>query len=249
MEYYHFKPIILSQYSPGTNVLFEINSNEDITSYISSRGITQYEMSSTVTSSYFYFDPSSIKFSEQQKVSYKKTVKLLNNLKNKNPFMNCFGLHEWAMLYSSTSSPVIKKQNLPLRLSEKSIRKVVDSSFLHCTHFDAYRFFTNDSKPLNKTIPTPTRDLQFELDQPGCIHVNMDLFKWAFKIFPFITSELLIDCLELALKARELDMRASPYDLTNYKPPSHLNKNDSFIGMDFELTPIQIELPEVSNFS
>jgi hypothetical protein len=33
---------------------------------------------------------------------------------------------------------------------------------------------------------------------------------------PLIESELLVDCLELAADARELDMRASPYDLTAY---------------------------------
>jgi hypothetical protein len=31
-----------------------------------------------------------------------------------------------------------------------------------------------------------------------------------------IDSELLLDCLELAATAREIDMRASPYDLRDY---------------------------------
>jgi hypothetical protein len=31
-----------------------------------------------------------------------------------------------------------------------------------------------------------------------------------------VSSELLLDCLELAAEARELDMRASPYDLRDY---------------------------------
>ena len=33
---------------------------------------------------------------------------------------------------------------------------------------------------------------------------------------PLIDSELLLDCLELAAVAREIDMRASPYDLSDY---------------------------------
>jgi hypothetical protein len=44
--------------------------------------------------------------------------------------------------------------------------------------------------------------------------IDMDLYKWAYKLSPLIDSELLLDCLELA--AREVDMRASPYDLSNY---------------------------------
>ena len=39
----------------------------------------------------------------------------------------------------------------------------------------------------------------------------------AYKLGPLVDSELLIDCLELAADARELDMRASPYDLTRLR--------------------------------
>jgi hypothetical protein len=41
----------------------------------------------------------------------------------------------------------------------------------------------------------------------------MDLYKWAFKVSPFTPSELVADCFELARDIREVDMRASPYDL------------------------------------
>ena len=41
-------------------------------------------------------------------------------------------------------------------------------------------------------------------------------YKWAFKLGPLVASELVMDCLELAADARELDMRASPYDLRDY---------------------------------
>ncbi|SUA43690.1 Uncharacterised protein [Nocardia africana] len=44
----------------------------------------------------------------------------------------------------------------------------------------------------------------------------MDLYKWAFKLVPLIDSDLLLDCFALACAAREIDMRASPYDLTDY---------------------------------
>ncbi len=54
-------------------------------------------------------------------------------------------------------------------------------------------------------------------EQPGCLHVHMDLFKWALKLHPYVPSELVADALEIALLAREVDMRASPYDLYSYR--------------------------------
>ncbi|MDN5858661.1 MAG: 3-methyladenine DNA glycosylase, partial [Pseudonocardia sp.] len=48
----------------------------------------------------------------------------------------------------------------------------------------------------------------------------MDLYKWAYKLTPATPSELLADCFALAVDVRELDMRASPYDLSawGYEP-------------------------------
>jgi hypothetical protein len=51
-------------------------------------------------------------------------------------------------------------------------------------------------------------------EQPGCLHATMDLYKWAYKLAPATPSELVADCFELAGSVRELDMRASPYDLS-----------------------------------
>jgi hypothetical protein len=41
----------------------------------------------------------------------------------------------------------------------------------------------------------------------------MDLYKWTAKTMPWAGSDLLLDCFELAVELRNLDMRASPYDL------------------------------------
>jgi hypothetical protein len=48
----------------------------------------------------------------------------------------------------------------------------------------------------------------------------MDLYKWAYKLSPLVDSELVADCFALAREVRELDMRASPYDLSalGYEP-------------------------------
>lgn len=44
------------------------------------------------------------------------------------------------------------------------------------------------------------------------MHVTMDLYKWAWKLGPLVPGELLHECFDLAIAARELDMEASPYD-------------------------------------
>jgi hypothetical protein len=57
------------------------------------------------------------------------------------------------------------------------------------------------------------RTAVLEHEQRGCLHANMDLYKWAFKLAPFTPSDLIADCFALARDIREIDMRASPYDL------------------------------------
>jgi hypothetical protein len=58
------------------------------------------------------------------------------------------------------------------------------------------------------------------MEQPGCLHGNMDLYKWAYKLSPASPSDLTADCFDLAREVRELDMRAAPYDLgpLGYEP-------------------------------
>ena len=53
----------------------------------------------------------------------------------------------------------------------------------------ARRAFTPDAVPLNTL--TPTRDAQVAGEQPGCLHAGMDLYKWAYKLDPFVPSELI----------------------------------------------------------
>jgi hypothetical protein len=82
---------------------------------------------------------------------------------------------------------------------------------MSCTHFDAFRFFTDPARPLN--THQPTREAQVRLDQPGCLHASMDLYKWAYKLTPLVPSELVADCFALAYDIRQVDMAAAPYDL------------------------------------
>lgn len=125
--------------------------------------------------------------------------------------LNCFGLHEWAMVYRD---PLPRHERVPLRLGATGTDAVVESMPLRCSHFDAYRFFTEPATGRN--AEHLTRDAQVATEQPGCIHASMDLYKWAYKLGPLVASELVMDGLALAADAREIDMRASPYELTDY---------------------------------
>ena len=44
----------------------------------------------------------------------------------------------------------------------------------------------------------------------------MDLYRFAYKIAPFCPADIVADAFDLARAAREVDMRASPYDLRGY---------------------------------
>ncbi|MGV9767235.1 3-methyladenine DNA glycosylase [Micromonospora tulbaghiae] len=136
----------------------------------------------------------------------------------------CFGMHEWAMVYRQTQEQV-RHNAWPLRLSPAATAAVVEERGVRCSHFDAFRFFTAPARPLN--VLQPTREGQHALEQPGCLHANMDLYKWAYKLSPLVPSELVADCFALAREIRALDMRASPYDLADLGYP-----------------PVRVETPE-----
>ena len=136
---------------------------------------------------------------------------LLSAVDGREPQLRCFALHEWAMVYR-LSAEQMRHTQLPLRLGPAGTDAVVESHSLRCTHIDAFRFFTPEAVPRNAL--QPRRDTQVALDQPGCLHAGMDLYKWATKLTPAVPSELVMDCFDLARDLRRLDMQASPYDVT-----------------------------------
>ena len=134
----------------------------------------------------------------------------------------CFGLHEWAMVLGLEE---VRHSSWKLRLSQDEIRATIDEVGLKCTHFDAFRFFTPTAVPLNPI--QLTRDDQIEFDQPGCLHANMDLYKYAQKFAPVVGSTLVRDTFALAREIRTVDMQVAPYDLA-----------------DLGVEPIRVENPE-----
>ncbi len=138
---------------------------------------------------------------------------LCENVLNKPARLNCHGLHEWAMVYRQ-SAEEIRHNACALRLPPDELARFVESQSICCTHYDAFRFFTPSARPLNTL--NPQLETRQEMEQPGCLHANMDLYKWAYKLWPWIGSDLVADAFEVAVAGREMDMRASPYDLAQY---------------------------------
>jgi hypothetical protein len=147
-----------------------------------------------------------------KRARWQNALEVLRGTASRPPAYACFGMHEWAMVYGSGPDDV-RHGGTALRLSPSEIRHTVDTVGLRCTHFDACRFFTDEAAPLNQNPISPSRALQPELEQPGCVHATMDLYKYAMWCAPYLASELVADCFALARRARTVDMRASPYDL------------------------------------
>lgn len=201
-EYYSFRFSELKCWSPGIGVILTGDSTNDLLNnhlYIKQdQGIT--------------LDINGI--SDKRKNSIAWIIDLLQQTQERPPYFGCMGLHEWAMVYGQQKT----RHSLPLRMSPQQIMRFVEDSRICCSHYDAFRFFTKPARPFNEL--TPTKQTRREFEQPGCLHANMDLYKWAHKFYPWIASDIIADAFELAWKIREVDMRASPYDLSllGYEP-------------------------------
>lgn len=196
--YYSLRPRQLRRWHPGFGVGLQ---GPDAGRFLTRTGYRRTEATVTVTADLL----------ESRRDTVTFIAELLAGTADRPARFNCFGLHEWAMVYRA---PAVRHGQVPLRLGSAGTDAVVDSMPLRCSHFDAFRFFTPSAAPLN--ADQLRRDTQTRHEQPGCIHAGMDLYKWAYKLGPLVRSELVMDCLELAAEARAIDMRASPYNLTAY---------------------------------
>lgn len=138
--------------------------------------------------------------------------RLLSGTRNRPSGFGCFGLHEWAMLLGQADSER-RHPDWPLRVSHGVIRDTIDTIGLRCTHFDAWRFFTPES--LLRNPWSHSRATQPDSDQGGCLHANMDIYKWSMRLQPLVPSSLVIRAFDLALCIRQLDMASSPYDFSH----------------------------------
>jgi len=204
--YYSQRPAALRRWHPGFGTVLE-----DAEEYVGLRGYVELPTGSTT----------GVTLSREHVAAQAPLLRALHTLltatASRPPQLGCFGMHEWAMVYRLDPSDV-RHASWPLRLGPEGTDEVVERHRIACSHFDAFRFFTDEARPLNTL--SPGRDDRASFEQPGCLHAGMDLYKHAFRLSPMVPSELVADCFELAHDIRVLDMRASPYDLSDlgYSP-------------------------------
>lgn len=200
-EYYSFRPAHLLRWSPGPNIVLEGATPADLgwAEFVPCDGGAVLPATA--------FSPN--------RVAYLRwAATYLEATRDREPSFGCFGMHEWAMVYRD---PDVRHPYVPLRLGRGETDAVVDAQGLRCSHYDAFRFFTAGAAARNR-VPL-TRETTTDHDQPGCLHVTMDLYRFAYKVAPFCPWDVLADAFDLAAAAREVDMRASPYDLSGYGYP------------------------------
>jgi hypothetical protein len=206
-SYYAFRPAWLRRWHPGPDVLLLGDGSREFLQWPEYRKV-EFSLASGGTHSGVALDVASLRPKRLEFVEWLRD--LLSAMRERPAFFGCFGMHEWAMVYRQTAAEV-RHNTHPLRFPPEELARIVERSAICCSHFDAFRFFTAPARGLNKL--QPAREDATRLEQRGCLHANMDLYKWAFKLAPFAPSEWIADCFELARDIREIDMRASPYDL------------------------------------
>ncbi|HEY0793130.1 MAG TPA: hypothetical protein VGD78_18845 [Chthoniobacterales bacterium] len=196
--YYSFPPAALLRWSPGPGVV--LTGESAVPLMAGRKGYTPVEGGVVLKP-----------FPAARKPYLNWAAEYLETMLNRSPQFGCLGLHEWAMVYQGTE---VRHGAVPLRLSGQALNAFVEGQSLACTHYDAYRFFTAAARPRN--LLGLSRASTTHSDQRGCVHVNMDLYRFCYKIYPWVEGECLAEAFELAAAAREVDMMASPYDLREY---------------------------------
>ncbi|HET8718857.1 MAG TPA: 3-methyladenine DNA glycosylase [Nocardioidaceae bacterium] len=241
--YYSHRPAALRRWHPGFGVALTGPSAAD---YVGLKGYAEVSTSSTgrdvstgrdagafgVSTSSTSRDLStgrdvvavSVDYVRSQRPLLEALYRLLRATAARPAQLGCFGMHEWAMVYRLGQSEV-RHADWPLRLGQDGTDAVVEGHRISCSHFDAFRFFTDAARPLNRL--RPRSDDREAYEQPGCLHAGMDLYKHAYRLSPMVGSEVVADCFALARDIRVLDMRASPYDLSGLGYP-----------------PVRVETPE-----
>ena len=210
-EYYAHRPGQLRRWHPGPGLLLEDAADPfaERRGYVVEDGVARLDVADVV---------------ERRGRTVTFVRDLLTATLSRPGTHDCFGLHEWAMVYRLELGEQ-RHEQLPLRLGQEATDAVVEGHRIRCSHFDAYRFFTSEA--LGRNALRPTRQDQVALEQPGCLHAGMDVYKWCFTLAPAIPSDLTLAAFELAREIRELDMAASPYDVRT-----------------FGIEPVAVESPE-----
>ena len=131
----------------------------------------------------------------------------------------CFGLHEWAMVYRQDDRSAAALRIVPLRLGQAGTDEVVRdaSDPLHPLRRVPV---LHPAAPGRATLLQPDLDVAGRTwSSPAACMRRWTSTSGPTSCIPVVPSDLLLDCFVLARAIRELDMRASPYDLTDLGYP------------------------------
>lgn len=196
----------------------------DVTAYVRHRSMQRADPVFDFLFEYYRFSPAKLLncltdshptasadlFPDSRRHGLEWVISLMSAIESRPIAIGCDGLHEWAMVYRQSD---VRHPNLPLRLPREQIDAFVASSPIRCSHFDAFRFFTPDARALNRV--QPQAESRHEHEQGGCLHANMDVYRWAYTFHPWTSNAIVTDAFVLARDIRILDMCASPYDVTS----------------------------------
>ncbi|CAN0471479.1 unnamed protein product, partial [Discosporangium mesarthrocarpum] len=116
-EYYHFKPRILLQWTPGINVYLEGADPSD-----RSAPLPHKEWAWEVGLGGGRYVASAMGSKRAGSVRWMRDF--LHDTTPRQPVLHCFGLHEWAMLYlppGAGGEGLSRHQRLPLRVSQEEV--------------------------------------------------------------------------------------------------------------------------------
>ena len=201
-DYYPFRPSQLRMWNPGTDACL-LDYGSDPTPLPAGFVVD--------AQGHAHFDLACVSPTHKQRLRQELlwVVRLLTGMRERPAGFGCFGLHEWAMVLGQADAER-RHSSWPLRVSDDEVRTAIDAVGLRCTHFDAWRFFTPEG--LQRNPLTLSRAEQPERDQSGCLHANMDVYKWCMRLQPLVPSSVTMQAFELAMRIRRIDMAASPYD-------------------------------------
>lgn len=197
--YYRWRPAQLRRWHPGAGVVLRgaaDTARAGWSYYRSAGGDVSVDVDALVG---------------RRRTWFADTLRILDATADRPAAFGCFGMHEWAMLYRRRQAEY-RHATWPLRLSPERVDRAVEDRHLVCTHFDAFRFFSPAAEPRNAT--QLSRQGQSASEQPGCLHAGMDLYKYAYRLSPYVAGDLVLNCFELARAIRLVDMRATPYDFS-----------------------------------
>lgn len=193
-EYYTVRPAQLLAWHPGVGTVLAGEPAPEHEHYVAVPGG-------------FTSDPAGL---PRTRPRLERSLAILRGTASRPAALGCFGMHEWAMVLGADPQDV-RHAPVPLRVDPATVARTVAGIGLRCSHFDAYRFFTPAAADRQRALTPADR---FDSEQPGCIHAAMDTYRFASSAAPYVPSELVGDCFAFARRCREVDMRASPYDLS-----------------------------------